>query len=220
VVVFVVGGAGFPQFEDDADPFVGQGADGGVVSEASGAFYFVEGFGPASPFAVLVGELVKGLPEDLRAGVAAGDAARLSALTGDRRDSALALNLLSRVVTVAIGTEGDDQPWDEGVSGSGQRAEKGPVGVPGNQLGNLFVELADALIEMLDQFGQRLSRAAVRWRWRENSWSTSGKYCLSVFVSCWAFRLRSSTIFRRSSTSRDSFRVATSSGRQGRNCPA
>ena len=36
MVVFVVGGAGFPQFEDDADPFVGQGANGSVVSKSGG----------------------------------------------------------------------------------------------------------------------------------------------------------------------------------------
>ena len=63
VRVFVVEGSGFPEAEDDADPFVGQGTDGGVVLVAGGAFHLVERFGPAAPLAGLVGEFVERLPE-------------------------------------------------------------------------------------------------------------------------------------------------------------
>src|SRR5262245_33682153 len=47
-----------------------QGADSGVIFFACGAVVLVQGFGPSTPFARVVGELVKGLPEGGRAGVA------------------------------------------------------------------------------------------------------------------------------------------------------
>ena len=45
VGLIVVGLTVFPHAEEDADPFEGAGAEGGVAAGASGAFGFVEGFG-------------------------------------------------------------------------------------------------------------------------------------------------------------------------------
>jgi hypothetical protein len=48
VAGFVVGLAVFPAAEEDADPFEGQGADGGVVAVSAAAEVVVEGRGPGT----------------------------------------------------------------------------------------------------------------------------------------------------------------------------
>jgi hypothetical protein len=70
VQFFVVGGRGFPELEQDVDPLVGQGADGGVVFAAYSALFLVEVAGPGVPLAGVAGELVEGLLEEFRAGAA------------------------------------------------------------------------------------------------------------------------------------------------------
>lgn len=57
VGLIVVGFAVFPHAEQDADPFEGEGAEGGVAAGASGAFGFVEGFGPSATAPGVVGEI-------------------------------------------------------------------------------------------------------------------------------------------------------------------
>jgi len=61
VAGFVVGLAVFPAAEEYADPFEGQGADGGVMAVAAGAEMVVEGRGPGAPLAGVVGELAERL---------------------------------------------------------------------------------------------------------------------------------------------------------------
>ena len=63
-----VGLSVFPAAEEDADPFEGQGADGGVVAVSASAEVVVEGFGPGAPLAGVVGELVERLAEELGPG--------------------------------------------------------------------------------------------------------------------------------------------------------
>jgi hypothetical protein len=68
-------GIPFPESDDDADSFVGQGADGGLVFETGGAFHAAKGGRPGAPCAGLVGELVKSLPQEREAGEAFLDVA-------------------------------------------------------------------------------------------------------------------------------------------------
>ena len=117
VGLIVVGLTVFPHAEEDADPFEGEGAEGGVAAGARGAFGFVEGFGPGAPASGVVGEFVEGLPEKLGTGAAGLDRLRLPALLGDGCDTGLVLEFLGRLVALAVGAEGDDQPRDEGGSG-------------------------------------------------------------------------------------------------------
>ena len=65
---FGVDGIRLPETKYDADPFVGERSQCRMMFETGGAFHVVEGFGPAAPFAGVVGELVEGLPEELRSG--------------------------------------------------------------------------------------------------------------------------------------------------------
>jgi len=66
---FGVGGSGLPEMEQDADPFEGEGSDGGVVFHAGGLFHGVEGFGPCAPLAGMVREFVERLPQEFGTGV-------------------------------------------------------------------------------------------------------------------------------------------------------
>ena len=83
VAVVVVGFSVFPHLEEDADPFEGEGADGGVVFHAGGFFALVKGFGPGAPASGVVGEFVEGLLEELGAGAARLDRLGLAAVLGD-----------------------------------------------------------------------------------------------------------------------------------------
>ena len=46
IAFFAIGRAGLPAAEQDADPFEGQGSQGGVVSLAKGSLLEVQGLGP------------------------------------------------------------------------------------------------------------------------------------------------------------------------------
>ena len=151
---FAVGGVRFPEAKDDADPFEGQGADGGLVLAAGGPFLLVEGGGPAAPPAGLVGELVEGLSEEFWTGITATDVAGLAALPRDRGDAAVALNFLGGREAIAVGSEGGDQPRDERVARSGERAKDFLVGVPRGDRGDLLVEFRDGFDDVLDLLGE------------------------------------------------------------------
>ena len=129
VVRLAVGGARFPKPKHDADPFVSQSADGGLVFAAGVTFLLVLGGRPTASFAGVVGEFVEGLPEEFRTGVAATDVAGFSALPRHRSDAAVALDFLGGREAVAVGPEGGDQPRDERVARTGERAEDFLIGV-------------------------------------------------------------------------------------------
>ena len=60
VTGFIIRSAVLPAAPEDADPFEGEGAEGGVVAVSAGAKVVVEGFGPGAPLAGMVGELLAG----------------------------------------------------------------------------------------------------------------------------------------------------------------
>ena len=141
VLRFVVEGLGFPESEDDADPFEGQGSDGGIVFASRLSFLAIVGGRPGTPLACVIGEFMERLSQEFGAGVAARDMQGLSAATRDRCDAGLALDFLGRVITVAIGTEGGDQPRDQGVTGAGSCAKDVLIGMLVDDDGDFFVEL-------------------------------------------------------------------------------
>ena len=53
--------ASFPAAEKDADPFVSQGADCGVMFFASSTLVIIEGPGPVTEADGVIGKLVEGL---------------------------------------------------------------------------------------------------------------------------------------------------------------
>ena len=91
VTLFVIRGALLPEPEDDADPFKGQGAHGGVMGFTSGDELFIIGLGPDGVRDRMSGEFVKGLAEKLRATPAPMDSLALAAAIQHRGDSAFNL---------------------------------------------------------------------------------------------------------------------------------
>jgi hypothetical protein len=51
ITCFVVGLSVLPAAKEDADPFEGEGAEGGVVAVSAGPEVFVKGLGPSAPLA-------------------------------------------------------------------------------------------------------------------------------------------------------------------------
>jgi hypothetical protein len=93
VDLFLVGGAGLPAFPDNALPFEGQGANGGVMVRTPGALLEVVSGSPAAPQHTLLGILVKALPVELGAEIAAVNVTTGAAAFGDRSDLGVTLRL-------------------------------------------------------------------------------------------------------------------------------
>ena len=74
----IIGGLSLPTPEEDADPFEGQGADGGVMAVAAGALLVVVSAGPRGEANRLVRILVERSFEELGTGQAALDIAYVS----------------------------------------------------------------------------------------------------------------------------------------------
>ena len=108
VEVVIVRGSVFPAAEEDADPFEGQGPDGGVKGLPFALEHGDIGPRPAALRERTPGELVERLPEEFGTSLAFVDNTDLAALTLDRGGAAELLHLQGRVVTLPIGAEGGD----------------------------------------------------------------------------------------------------------------
>ena len=102
---FLVNGVVLPATPQDPNPFVGQGAHGGVMAHALGAFHLVESQRPAAEEATLGGPFMEALLEELRTSVATVDLSLLTALFGDGGDATGTLQVGGSSIAFALGAK-------------------------------------------------------------------------------------------------------------------
>ena len=95
-----------PATEQDANPFEGQGAQGGVVTFANGTLLEIEGFGPGGALTRAMGEFVERLQQKSRAGPAAMNVTLFAAPLRDRCDSGERLQLRRGLETLTVAAKG------------------------------------------------------------------------------------------------------------------
>jgi len=99
---FVVRGPIFPHPEQNPDPAIGQGPQGGMVAVAPGPVRIIIGAGPTAAAQGGEGQLMQGLAEVLVAGAAQMDAAQLTALVDHRTRARQGLHRLCRCKPVPV----------------------------------------------------------------------------------------------------------------------
>ena len=88
---FMVGGAVYPTAIEDANPFEGEGSDGGMVFLAAFDLVLVEGAGPDAVSDGVVCELMEGLSHEGGTGPSPVYPGGVAAAFGDRSDPAVFL---------------------------------------------------------------------------------------------------------------------------------
>src|ERR1700693_1317653 len=99
--------------------------------DAAGTHLVVIGASPSGVPNRLSGELVEGLADEVRAGEATVDEARLATFLSDGRDAGMALQGGSRIPAGAIGTQGDHEARGIDGSGSGETFKQFVFGMSG-----------------------------------------------------------------------------------------
>src|SRR5207245_8767819 len=121
---FVVGGTGFPAAIENANPLVGQGANGGMVRNAVLPLLLVISRRPERLFSGRIREFVKGLAQELGTGPAPVHPAHLAARRSDGSDARELLNLFGALIAVAVSAERGGQARAQGFSGAGQAVKE------------------------------------------------------------------------------------------------
>ena len=143
---------------DDPDPLEGQRTDGGVVALAALLLLLVVGPRPGRVRDGVLGVLVEGLAQELRAVPAPVRPAALAAALDDGRDPGIGLHVLRGGMPGAVGSKRAQQARREGGSCTRQAFEQKRVGVRLEQRGDLPVVLRDGPVQEPQLLGQHLDR--------------------------------------------------------------
>jgi len=133
---FMVGGAVCPTAMEDANPFEGEGADGGMVFLAAFDLLLVEGASPDAVTGGVVCELMEGLSQEGGTGPSPVYPGGVAAAFGDRSDPAVFLEVLCASEAGAIGAEGYEKSWGDDFAGTGEVSEEGGVGMGVDEVAN------------------------------------------------------------------------------------
>lgn len=161
VTVFVVGLSGLPASVDDADPFVGEAAQDGVVAVTLLFLLEVVSLGPARLHDRLGSPFDKGLAPEFAAGVTTVDEVRLAALFGDGGDAAMTLHARGVRVDGAVGPEEGGDAGAEIGPGSRQGAENVGILVSEESVGDELIESRDAGLQSADLFDESESELGI-----------------------------------------------------------
>src|SRR5207244_2299228 len=112
----------------NANPLVGQGANGGMVRNAVLPLLLVISPRPERLFSGRIREFVKGLAQELGTGPAPVHPAHLAARRSDGSDARELLNLFGALIAVAVSAERGGQARAQGFSGAGQAVTELLVG--------------------------------------------------------------------------------------------
>src|SRR3972149_4159783 len=156
---FVVRGVVFPATIQNADPFEGQGAHGGVMAFAFGALVLVVGTRPLGEADGVRRPLVKGLSLELGTGPAEVNPLALPAAFEYGSDAAVALDLDRTLIPFPPRPQGRQQTRTQGRSGPRQREVEGRVWVLAEQLVELALQVSDPLAQRGDLLDQNLHQA-------------------------------------------------------------
>ena len=125
---------------------------------------------------------MKGLAEKFRAGPTQVNPALLSTAGDDRRDPAVALNLMSRLLSVSLATKGRDEPRRQHWPETRERVYEVVIRVLTSKRVNSLIIDSDSSNKVLQQTGPR-----------HNSGTAGGNYATSV-VAGTAFRICSNRL--------------------------
>ena len=106
IELLIVGNTLLPAAEEDADPFVSQRTNGGVVFLSAFNLKLVVRLSPGGPSPGVVRKFMKRLPNKLRTGHAPMDPMLLATLLGHRSDTGELLHFRSCGITIPIRAEG------------------------------------------------------------------------------------------------------------------
>src|SRR5687768_63068 len=115
----VVEGSIFPTAKDDTNPFVGKGAQSGMMRFATLLLLVVVSLRPLRSRNRLTCKLMKALPQELGTGHTPVNPAGLATLFSDWSNTGELLDLGSEFKAVTVRTESGEQTWSQ--SGSGAR---------------------------------------------------------------------------------------------------
>ena len=142
----------FPAAPEDADPFVGERAQGGLEAMAGGFALLEVGPGPGGVLDGFLGPLDKGLSGVFVAAEASVDFAHLAALVGDGSDADGGSEVFGEVAMVGVASEGDVEARREVRAGAGERLDEGGVLTGGEAFGDYLVVAEQALVEGFELF--------------------------------------------------------------------
>ncbi len=142
----------FPAAPEDADPFVGEGSQGGLEAMAGGFALLEVSSGPGGVFDGFLGPLDKALPGVFVAAQATVDFAHLAALVGDRSDADGRGKVFGERAVVGVAGEGDVEARSQGGAGCGKCLDQSVVRAGGKVLGNRLIITPQAFIEDLELF--------------------------------------------------------------------
>ena len=137
----------FPAAPEDADPFVGEGSQGGLEAVAGGFALIEVGPRPDGVLDGFAGPLDEGLSGMFVTPQPSVDFAHLAALVGDRCDANSGGKVFSLVAAVRIAGERDIQTRRHDRTGAGQALDQSGVFPGGEQFGDGFVVTKQAGVE-------------------------------------------------------------------------
>ena len=144
----------FPAAPQDADPFVGEGSQGGLEAMAGGFALLEVGSGPGGVLNGFLGPLDEGLPGVFVAAEPTVDFAHLAALVGDGSDADRGGKVLGEFAVVGVAGEGDVEARGEVGAGARQGLDHGRVLAGGKVFGDGLVVAQQALVEGCELFDQ------------------------------------------------------------------
>jgi len=142
----------FPAAPEDADPFVGERAQGGLEAMAGGFALFEVGAGPGGVLDGFLGPLDKGLPRMFVAAETAVDFAHLAALVGDGSDADGGGEVFGEVAVVGVASKGDVEARREVGACAGESLDQRGVGAGGKAFGDGLVVAKQAAVEGFELF--------------------------------------------------------------------
>src|SRR3989442_7019123 len=115
--------------KQNANPFKGQHAHRRMMTLATPPQLLIYGFGPPTPFAGMVGKLMKALTQELRTGPAPMHPTLLAALLSDRSNARQLLDLLGGLKPIQIRTKGRQQARSQGSARSRKTFKQEAIGM-------------------------------------------------------------------------------------------
>ena len=115
--------------KQNANPFKRQHAHRGMMSLAATSQLLIQGFGPPTPFAGVVGKFMKALTQKLRASPAPMHPVLLAAFLGDRSNARQLLDLLGGLKAIPIRAKGRQQARGQGSACSRKTFKQEAIGM-------------------------------------------------------------------------------------------
>ena len=131
--------------EQNANPLKSQYAHRRGMAFARSPQALMQGFGPTTRFAGMIGKFMEALTQKLRTGPAPMHPALFAALLGDRGNARQLLNLLGGLKAIPIRTEGRQQARGQDCARSRKTFKQGTIGMLSKNRCNLAVEPLDGV---------------------------------------------------------------------------